>query len=213
MGYLMSINFNDGLRRHLGFLERSCKSYDEGFEDEALRIAVVLRVLMHDTKNSVSLLKHLKADDVSILSSVSQIHPNAVCASGGLSCLEFTVGGAANAKYFPMLDEKKDTFEFVNWKEWWGQVVYVLPMGMVSRRQIILGAADKEGAHVDSKLDPEYEAIQKGLITITSINKESGMSFAVPDSHLSDLRQMGCEVLNSPSLLDLMRAPDGIKQN
>lgn len=47
------------LSSHVGFLKRSCWLFDQGHEDEALRIATSLRVLFHDTDASTSLLTHL----------------------------------------------------------------------------------------------------------------------------------------------------------
>ena len=47
------------LRRQLTFLRNSAASYDGGYPEEALRIGVVIRVLLHDTKYSTSLLKQL----------------------------------------------------------------------------------------------------------------------------------------------------------
>jgi hypothetical protein len=37
------------LNEQLGFLERSVAAFDQGYEDEAKRLAVTLRVLLHDT--------------------------------------------------------------------------------------------------------------------------------------------------------------------
>ena len=52
-------DFPTHLGRQLQFLHQSCASYDGGFFDEAIRMATVMRVLLHDTKHSTSLLKHL----------------------------------------------------------------------------------------------------------------------------------------------------------
>jgi hypothetical protein len=46
------------LRRHLRFMQRSADAYDVGFHDDATRIAVSIRVLLHDTRKSTSLLRH-----------------------------------------------------------------------------------------------------------------------------------------------------------
>lgn len=50
------------LAEQIGFLQSSAKLYDLGNETEAKRMAVTLRVLLHDTKTSSSLLgqMHLK---------------------------------------------------------------------------------------------------------------------------------------------------------
>jgi len=45
------------LRRQLTFLRNSAASYDAGYSEEALRIGVVIRVLLHDTQYSTSLLE------------------------------------------------------------------------------------------------------------------------------------------------------------
>ncbi len=50
---------------------RSCAAYDQGHIDEAVRIATLIRVLIHDTRNSISLLKHLDALGINLSSTVS----------------------------------------------------------------------------------------------------------------------------------------------
>ncbi len=58
--------FRAELLKQLGFLKRTAKLFDEGYEDEGVRLATVMRVLFHDTfhpktrkPNSISLLTHL----------------------------------------------------------------------------------------------------------------------------------------------------------
>ena len=52
--------FKRHLREQIQFLLRSSQSYDEGFTSEAKRIAVIIRVLFHDTQKSTSLLTLLQ---------------------------------------------------------------------------------------------------------------------------------------------------------
>ena len=40
------------LAKQIDFMKRSAESYDKGYEDEAVRLAVCIRVLLHDTKKS-----------------------------------------------------------------------------------------------------------------------------------------------------------------
>jgi hypothetical protein len=47
------------LREQRGFLETSCRDFDAGHESEAVRLAVTLRVLAHDTRASRSLLDYI----------------------------------------------------------------------------------------------------------------------------------------------------------
>jgi hypothetical protein len=47
------------LQEQVEFLHSSARAFDEGFEGEAKRMAVVVRVLVHDTAHSKSLLSQL----------------------------------------------------------------------------------------------------------------------------------------------------------
>src|SRR5256885_1737979 len=67
--------FADKLREQLRFLSRSASLYDQGAEDEALRMATALRVVLHDTQSSTSLFKHLGLTNMHLLSS-SRGHGN-----------------------------------------------------------------------------------------------------------------------------------------
>lgn len=42
---------DEKLREQLSFLDRSAKAFDEGHEEEGIRLATVMRVLFHDTFN------------------------------------------------------------------------------------------------------------------------------------------------------------------
>jgi hypothetical protein len=47
------------LRTHVTFLRRSGRLFDDGAEDEILRLAISIRVLVHDTSSSASVLEQL----------------------------------------------------------------------------------------------------------------------------------------------------------
>ena len=49
------VHFHEQIR----FIELSGKAFDEGFEGEAKRLGTAIRVLVHDTRNSTSLLRQL----------------------------------------------------------------------------------------------------------------------------------------------------------
>ena len=55
------------LREHLDFLNRSAFYYDEGAISEAKRIATSIRVLLHNTEKSHSLLDQLDMKSISFL--------------------------------------------------------------------------------------------------------------------------------------------------
>src|ERR1700734_1376727 len=70
------------LTRQIRFLQQSCKSYDEGFKDEGIRIAVIIRILMHETRNQRPLLRNLDAMHINLTTTCSGPSERAVMYSG-----------------------------------------------------------------------------------------------------------------------------------
>lgn len=195
------------LRKQMGFLERSCASFDEGFQDEAIRIAVVIRVLVHDTPKSTSLLTQLGIEDLHLRTTCPLIPENIIHFTGGLSTTRTTItdSGEAHFSHIPNLDEREPKRLLIPWKYWGKQVIYRLMGKNITRMQIVLGAANKDGgAHVDERLTSEYQAIRSGVVNVSVTIGDVETGGPVPDNHLSDLRQMGHEVLTTPQLLAML---------
>lgn len=196
------MDFKTHLRRQIGFLERSSQSYDAGNLDEAIRIATVIRVLVHSTRSSRSLLEHLDATSIDLLSTAAYIPPNAV--------MGFTLGmmrvGGGGSQYFPGLDQSP-TRQFVPVSEWWNQVVFVLdPNTKLGRKDIVLTAANKDGgAHVDNALTKEYEALASdgALGEFIYVFHGETTTELISNAHCVAIRQMAYELLNSPQLIGL----------
>lgn len=55
------------LKEQIFFLQASSSSYDRGFMSEAKRLAVVIRVLVHDTPKSQSLLSQMDKKGIPFL--------------------------------------------------------------------------------------------------------------------------------------------------
>ena len=197
-----SVDFKAHLEKQLGFLSRSCQSYDAGFTDEAIRIATVIRVIIHQTKSSTSLLKHLNATTINLLSTT--LEPSAQTISFvGMGMMQI---GSDNSEYYPQLGDGPIN-EIIPLSKWWNQVVIVLDAKhRISRKQIVLAAANKDGgAHVDSKLTAEYAALSKngavGTFVCESQTKRD--ESPIENAHLVSLRQMAYELLHSPQLIAL----------
>jgi len=142
------MDFVEHLRRQLGFLERSCASCDAGYRDEAIRIATIIRVLIHNTKVSTSLLKHLNAMTINLLSTTTEPPPQTLFFTG-LGMMRI---GSGKSEYFPQLGDGPPISSFVPASKWWDQVVMVLDGHRISRRDIVLAAISKDGgAHVDAR--------------------------------------------------------------
>jgi hypothetical protein len=167
--------------------------------DEAIRMATVLRVLIHDTNASTSLLNHLGATGIKLLSTTDGATPNTVMFFG-LGTMQFSPQGA---RYFPGLDFGPIK-KYMPVSDWWEQIVFVIdPQTQLSRRRIILSAANQDGgAHVDAKLSREYEALSSdGAIGhfVYGVGADAAQ-VPITDAHLVAIRQMAHEVLHSPEL-------------
>jgi hypothetical protein len=197
------VDFVEHLRRQLRFLERSCASYDAGNKDEAIRIATIIRVLVHNTKVSTSLLKHLNATTINLLSTTTEPSPQTV-SFVGLGMMRIGGGGS---EYFPQLGDGPPINQFIPVSKWWDQVVMVLNRQRISRRDIVLAAANKDGgAHVDAKLSTEYEALASDGAVGSFVYQTQGQRVEAPiqNAHLVSLRQLGYELLHSPELARLV---------
>lgn len=202
------VDFQDQLRRQLQFLRSSCRLYDEGHVEEAIRIAVTLRVLFHDTPRSISLLQHLRRKSISMLSTAE------LCgkAENHHLALIKTLVRIPDARYpnitcemQPALDDLTRR-EIIPFRRWWIKEPIILfhDTGVLNRRDLILAAANKDGgAHVDAALEPTYDKARLGGDITIEIDFKNPPVTAVASAenvHFASLRQIGYEVLNSSEI-------------
>lgn len=197
-------------QEHLQFIQRSCKGFDEGFEDESIRIATSLRVIFHNTPASTSLINHLNFFNKKMLSS----------GQGGGSALEFLswvikVDSPQPVSTRPILGNQ---FREISINDWWNkEPIITYETQIYSRRRIILNAVNKDGgAHVEEELDRFYEALSSGVgmdgISITGnleFNGEPWFEQGVPhhskNAHLALIRQFAHEVLAAVNHFDWLK--------
>lgn len=200
-------DFRESLKRQLGFVERSCHAFDVGFHDEAIRIAQCVRVMMHDTKSQTSVLAHLNAKSITLLSTCLDIAAKVRQFGGralhfnGMGQLET---GPHGARYYPKLGGSGMFNHSLPVDQWLNETVFILdPDTWVSREGVVLAAADKDGgAHVDAQLTPVYERlIDSGDLGV--FVDEKGSETPITGHHYVALRQIGHELLSSPDLLRL----------
>ncbi|WP_205064486.1 hypothetical protein [Pantoea coffeiphila] len=116
------MDFRAHLARQLSFLKRSCEAYDAGATDEAIRMATVIRVLIHNTRASTSLLKHLNATKINLITS-TQDPPNNAVFFQGIGMMQ--IGGNEESKYFAPFSLSV-TSRPVPVSKWWDQIVFIL---------------------------------------------------------------------------------------
>jgi hypothetical protein len=152
----------DRLREQVAFLESSARAFDEGAESEAKRLAVSIRILVHDTSLSKSLLQQLGLKERLRFFEIADPDP-----PGSWAPYHGLVGvrvSAAGASFFAWLDDgppyqsKRSPF-----KLWWTRYVFRDNEGSkLTRKDLVLALANKEGgAHVDSELDSEYVRLSR----------------------------------------------------
>lgn len=141
-------HFNTQLR----FIEKSLKEYDIGHEEEAQRIATNLRILLHDTQNSASLLKLLDLkSNLYYISSIGPYFPINMLPYNGLTSLH-------GDRYSPLC---KGSTEYRNkwltFRDWWNELVIDDKSFIFTRKDIVLTVANKDGgAHIDEKINQKY---------------------------------------------------------
>lgn len=142
------------LRTQIQFLLTSCQSFDLGVIPEAKRLSVILRILLHDTSKSSSLLKQLdlKGDFVSYHTKEEQTPGQSrnfiVCSLIGNPVHYY-------APNFILVDLKKDVLTF---ESWWNEVVMLDFEGNAfSRKLIVTTLANQDGgAHVAPTVNELY---------------------------------------------------------
>lgn len=191
------------LERHLAdqlrFLESSAAAFDSGFEGEARRLAVVIRVLVHDTKQSKSLLGLLGRKAMGFYDSALDVNPNNVMTHSGLTAMRLTAGGPnAGGKYIALLDGTIASHRPVTFDQWWNKVVIVDDQRhTITRKELVLAVANTDGgAHVDPNLDEKYARLSRGNSLAWIWHDERG-DRPMEGPELAAVRQIAHEVLKS----------------
>lgn len=188
------------LKDQIAFLVASAQSYDKGFLGEAKRLAVNIRILVHDTAASTSLLQQLDLKHIDFYDTSHDYNPREHFLSfHGLTLMEI---GPSGGQFVPRcalsLGSVGEPFKLLPFEQWWKKVVIVdMRRNQFTRRQLVLTLADREGgAHVDPKLDPAYAALTRkhSMAVYYKYNDEEGEISGI--EHAS-VRQIAHEVIIS----------------
>lgn len=198
------VSLNEHLARQIKYLRRSCEIYDAGDFDEAIRLAVTIRTLIHDTPKSVSLLHQLDVKNTIKLPTSFGHKKNLPKNFKPVSIFPiFAISSSAGTTSpFPLSNPPTN----LPVEDWWNEIVWMQERTL-TRKQIVLNTANKEGgAHVEAKAPQPIEDLRKGLSQIISM-QINGVQVGTPANyHFILLRQFAHELLNCQPLLDLGRA-------
>lgn len=185
------------LAEQLQFLRASADAYDSGFEGEAKRIAVSIRVLVHDTRRSKSLLGQIGKKDQDFVDSAFPIAPNSKSTHSGL--VVTSISPATGAKYVPFLDEAPHgASKLVEFERWWHTPVFVDSSGRaLTRRDLVLTVANQDGgAHVDATLNSTYADLSRNN-SLGWMYSDGVRTEVLGGPECAALRQIGHEVLKT----------------
>lgn len=186
------------LRDSLGFLEASSASFDAGFVGEAKRLATTIRVLVHDTNNSKSLLGLLNLKTkMGYLNTTHPFNPKNLLSYHGLVGLRVENG---KSRYWAPLGEgaPSRSGKYVFFPDWWNQVVIVDSRKVrFTRRDLVLALSNKDGgAHVDPNLDESYAHLTRNN-SVGWMVSDGTTQMPMPDIERHSTRQIAYELLTS----------------
>jgi hypothetical protein len=183
------------LSDQMGFLQRSMEAFDAGVISEGKRIALAIRVLVHDTGNSTSLLKHLNIKDRIEYGHSKKPEPDLERA-----IVFYGVGREFDPqKGFFDVPILSDAIYSSAFDEWWDGIILInVPEGLeFSRRKAVLAVANTDGgAHVGD-LDSEYAKLSREGFGWVSIDTDGNESRQIDRTELVVVRQAGHELFHS----------------
>jgi hypothetical protein len=157
-------DLKDQLRKQYKFLCHSLENALNGDSDEIYRLATTIRILIHNTRNSTSLLQQINPEiqliDTSrpVITPNTTSHPPSKFYSGGLVRLSLPRGWVLSPASTPL---------YTNIQSWWERNLFIENNTVFTRKLITLWIADTDGgAHVDPLLDQKYYQISRKGSTV-----------------------------------------------
>ena len=183
------------LVEQVDFLISSAQAYDQGTTAEAKRLALSLRVLLHETASSHSLLRQVGLRVRKFVDSAKDVVVGNLLTHSPLVALNVRFG-----HFVPLLDSEYFETSFSDFDPWWSRTIFVDKEGHeLSRKDIVLFMANQDGgAHVDPGLEARYRALSRdNSLGWEHQNKRSGLTMPVSGSERAAVRQIAHEVLKT----------------
>jgi len=187
------------LKEQRGFLRRSAQSFDEGILEEAKRLALAIRLLVHDSSRSRSLLRQLRVkDELRYYDTRARPPiPGAIVIHAGLAGIKTTFGPDGTTRFYPVLGDLSPERQGprIKFPQWWNGEVIRDGQGIpFERRDLVLGVANLDGgAHVDPELKKAYAALTRARSHGWRLFSESGED-VTNDLVLANVRQIAWEL-------------------
>lgn len=187
----------DHLKNQINFLRHAADRFDKGDQTEALIMATHIRTLLHDTKNSKSLLGQLDKKGILFHDMASDFDPNNLLPHHGLIQIEVgtkRVGFHAGLDNVPPFKLNRK----VPFDSWWNKVILTdKERNRFTRKDIVLFVANKDGgAHIDPSLDEIFAKLSR-LNSMEWRKVENGVDSPFERPDYPSVRQMAHEVLKT----------------
>jgi hypothetical protein len=191
-------------------IEVSCKSYDEGNQWEALRLATAVYLVVHDRgANDRSLLTQLDAkSSMMFLASAPPADENNMLRVS-LAGIRLNIGADPIAQYVPKLGLTPETHRRVPFKEWWeDELIFRFREFSLNRRKLVFTLRSQEGgAHFDIvQQNPNYEELARHGRGTPMVLGDENAAMPILKAELASMRQIAWELLES---LAVRRSSDG----
>jgi hypothetical protein len=196
-----------GLVRNKELILALCKAFDQGDEILALPLATALRVLLHDTRKSTSILQLVGLKENSIFLSTTQFCSKEQVNLGLVRQINVGIhdGIGGEAKYWALCDERyfrspSGKHTKLSFQCWWEEIVFRNFHHGLSRKDIVLAVANKDGgAHFDKEVEARYDAFRQtwsGGSSLVGIHSREHRGYDNIPSFPA-IRQIAYEVLKS----------------
>ncbi|MBK1809132.1 hypothetical protein JHL18_00520 [Clostridium sp. YIM B02505] len=166
-------DFAESLIEQLNFLIDFCSKYDHGNFNYSKQLAKTVRILVHDTANSTSLLSLLKCKNTMKFNSTASFPKNAIFFLGlvfPVSIQRMTEDGSPYNEhvYLPSLSYNKEVYtKRVDFNTWWNQNIIISDTLTFSRKDMIKYMSNQDGgAHVDETVLEKYYKISKATASM-----------------------------------------------
>jgi hypothetical protein len=157
--------FLDRLEDHRQNLRDAIVAMAGGKTPAALTIATTIRALVHETGRSIPLLKRIRSDYLALgvlegpwatAESLSPLNRRVT-----LMSLPFAVEIHQEPPRLSLrANPDMSTYREILLGAWWTKpVLKVFGCAPLTRREVVLGVADKEGAHVDDDMSDNYRKV------------------------------------------------------
>lgn len=181
------------LNEQMEFLRTSLHGFYAGNFSESVRIATVLRVLVHESGMSKPLLKQAKPNglELTILEHVGEW-------TGEDEIFSFAVSVRLGPTVAPAVDLASSHHTLSSVGAWWNRTVFTFQSRIgtqliYTRKQVVLILSNKEGgAHVDQNQDPDYARL---LTDLPLSFADYGVQVETPDLARFLTAQSGVEML------------------